>query len=109
MIFAPSPWPVMRIKLTVIAGRQQGTEFTFADSDTFLVGRSRHAHFRIKDKYLSSIHFMMEWKPPRCRLIDLGSHNGTFVNGTKTFTADLQAGDLIKAGHTTLQVGMDEG
>lgn len=99
----------MRITLTIIAGPLQGTEFSFAERDTFLVGRSRYAHFRVKDKYLSSIHFMMELKPPLCRLIDLGSHNGTFVNGTKTFTADLKTGDVIRAGHTTLQVRVADG
>src|SRR5690242_2104287 len=98
----------MRITLTVIAGPLQGTEFTFAERDTFLVGRSRYAHFRLKDKFLSSIHFMMEWKPPRCRLIDLGSHNGTYVNGTRTLSTDLKTGDLIRAGHTTLRLAVHD-
>ncbi|MBI3406747.1 MAG: protein kinase [Planctomycetes bacterium] len=96
----------MRITLTVIEGPHQGQEYSFARHDTFLVGRSKHAHFRLptKDKFFSRIHFMVEVNPPQCRLIDMGSHNGTFVNGAKVLTADLKDGDEIRAGHTTLKL-----
>ena len=42
--------------------------------------------------------------PPRCRLVDLASRNGTHVNGQRVEAADLHDGDVICAGHTTLQV-----
>jgi serine/threonine-protein kinase len=95
----------MRIILTVIAGPHKGLEFKFDRHDTFLVGRSQHAHFQLpaKDRYFSRIHFMMEVNPPQCRLIDMGSHNGTYVNGTQVLTADLKDGDQIRAGHTILR------
>ena len=96
----------MPIILTVIAGPHKGLEFSFDRHDTFLVGRSKHAHFQLpaKDKYFSRVHFMMEVNPPQCRLIDMGSHNGTFVNGTQVLAADLKDGDQIRAGHTILRV-----
>jgi serine/threonine protein kinase len=96
----------MRILLTVIAGPHKGSEFSFDQHDTFLVGRSRHAHFQLpaKDRFFSRIHFMMEVNPPQIRLIDMGSHNGTYVNGEKILTADLKDGDEIRAGHTILRV-----
>ena len=96
----------MRVFLTVTAGPHKGREFSFDRHDTFLVGRSRHAHFQLpaKDKYFSRIHFMMEVNPPQCRLIDMGSHNGTYVNGTQVLAADLKDGDQIRAGHTILRV-----
>lgn len=96
----------MQVKLTVTAGPHQGAEFLFTRHDTFLVGRSRHAHFQlpVKDKYFSRVHFMMEVNPPYCRLVDMGSHNGTYVNGQKVTSADLQDGDQIRAGHTMLQL-----
>jgi eukaryotic-like serine/threonine-protein kinase len=101
----------MRITLTVIAGPHKGLEFSFDRHDTFLVGRSKHAHFQLpaKDKYFSRIHFMMEVNPPQCRLIDMGSHNGTYVNGEKILTADLKDGDQIRAGHTILRVAVLRG
>jgi eukaryotic-like serine/threonine-protein kinase len=98
----------MPICLTVIEGPHQGDVFSFGGHDTFLVGRSKHAHFRLshKDKYFSRVHFLLEVNPPRCRLIDMGSRNGTFVNGQKAATADLKDGDLITAGHSVLRVAV---
>jgi serine/threonine-protein kinase len=98
----------MQIKLTVKDGPHKGKAFTFAGHDTFLVGRSKHAHFRLsaKDRYFSRIHFMVEVNAPRCRLLDMGSRNGTYVNGKKMAKADLKPGDKIKAGRTVLLVSM---
>ena len=98
----------MQIKLTVMEGPHKGRKFTFASHDTFLVGRSKHAHFRLsaKDRYFSRIHFMVEVNAPRCRLLDMGSRNGTYVNGKRVSKVNLKAGDKIKAGRTILLVSM---
>jgi serine/threonine-protein kinase len=94
----------MQITLTVTAGPAKGVVFSFAEIDTFLVGRSRYAHFQVVDEYLSTIHFMMELLPPRCRLIDLDSHNGTFVNDKKVNVVEMRDGDEIRAGHSTFRL-----
>jgi serine/threonine-protein kinase len=97
------------IRLEVTEGPHRGLVFSFTGHDTFLVGRSSRAHFRLpaKDEYFSRIHFMVEVNPPQCRLTDMGSKNGTCVNGQKAETADLKDGDLIKAGTTVLRVCME--
>ncbi len=99
----------MRITLTVIAGPHQGQVYSFSGHDTFLVGRSRRAHFRLpeKDRYFSRIHFLVEVNPPCCRLMDMGSRNGTYVNGQKVEMADLKDSDQIRAGRTILQVKVE--
>jgi hypothetical protein len=98
----------MQIRLTVIEGPHQGKTFTFEGHETFIVGRSKYAHFRlpVKDKYFSRNHFMAEINPPCCRLMDLGSTNGTFVNGKKVGAIDLKDGDLIKGGQTVIRVSI---
>jgi ABC transport system ATP-binding/permease protein len=35
----------------------------------------------------------------RCSIIDLGSHNGTYVNGTRVSQQELTEGDTIAIGH----------
>jgi serine/threonine-protein kinase len=80
--------------------------FSFAGHTTFFVGRSRRAHFRLQDDYFSRIHFMVEVNAPHCRLTDLGSKNGTEVNGRKVITADLRDGDQVRAGTTVLRVSV---
>lgn len=99
----------MRVTLTSTSGPAMGLSFTFAGRDTFLVGRSRqaHAHLPSVDKSLSRLHFMVELTVAGCRLIDLGSHNGTFVNGTRVLSADLHDGDTIRAGGYTLSVRVE--
>lgn len=99
----------MRVTLDVIAGPHRGLQFTFPDHDTFLVGRSRQAHLRLPDddEYFSRHHFLIEVNPPRCRLLDLGSTNGTFVNGQKVAAADLRDGDQIEGGQTLLRVRIE--
>jgi serine/threonine-protein kinase len=96
------------LTLTVTEGPHKGRTFTLAGHDTFLVGRSKQAHFQLpaKDKYFSRIHFLVESNPPECRLTDMGSHNGTYVNGRRVHTADLCDGDQIRAGHTVLAVAL---
>ena len=85
----------MHITLTVTAGPHAGQVLDFTEHDTFLVGRSSDAHFRLSsdDPYFSRRHFLVEVNPPRCRVLDLNSRNGTRVNGQRVQTAEVNDGD----------------
>ena len=100
----------MRIVLNVTGGPHEGEAFAFDEHDTFLVGRSDSAQFRLpfKDKALSRVHFLVEVNPPKCRLMDMASTNGTFVNGRRVAAADLNDGDTIRGGKTVLVVRVEE-
>jgi serine/threonine-protein kinase len=100
----------MRVTLTVTAGPSVGQAFSFSGHDVFLVGRSRRAHFRLPadDEFFSRLQFMVEVNPPRCRLTDMGSKNGTAVNGARVTSIDLHDGDLIEAGTTVLRVSVQD-
>jgi serine/threonine-protein kinase len=104
---APAEVPT-HVTLTVTAGPHTGRVFRFDEHQTFIVGRSRRTHFPLpeKDPYFSRYHFMVEANGPHCRLTDLCSRNGTFVNGRQVRTADLHDGDLIQAGDTVLGVSL---
>lgn len=99
----------MRITLTVIEGPHQGQVFTFVGQESFVVGRSTKALFRLpkKDKYISRNHFVVEVNPPYCRLMDLGSRNGTYVNNEKVQCTDLSHQDFIRIGRSVLQVRLE--
>jgi eukaryotic-like serine/threonine-protein kinase len=74
----------MKVELKVVKGASKGKAFTFVDHDTFLFGRSPEARCCIEgDNLVSRNHFLIEINPPDCRLRDLGSKNGTYVNGHK--------------------------
>src|ERR1700720_120653 len=106
----PPGGAAMRISLTVPPRPHKGQVFTFLGHDTFIVGRSKRAHFRlpVKDRYFSRIHFMVEVNPPQCRITDLGSRNGTFVNDQRVKVTDLQDGDKIQAGRTILRIEVED-
>jgi eukaryotic-like serine/threonine-protein kinase len=95
----------MHVTLRVLAGPYEGRDFTFDQHDTFLIGRSDTAQLYLpEDKFFSRHHCLLEISPPRCFLRDLGSTNGTFVNGRKVQEAFLRSGDRIQGGQTLLEV-----
>src|SRR5262245_7369360 len=99
----------MKVILSVTAGPFQGKRFTFEGHDTFLVGRVDDAHLQLSydDPFFSRRHFVLEINPPRCRLMDLKSRNGTRVNGEEVSAAEIKHGDVIKAGHTVFEVSVE--
>src|SRR5262245_8646373 len=99
----------MPLTLTVTAGPQVGRRFTFDRHETFLIGRAPEAHFSLPDDdYFSRMHCLLEVNPPLCRLTDLNSRNGTYVNGERVQTAELRHGDEIRGGLTVITVTITE-
>src|SRR6185503_19644262 len=100
----------MQVDLKVLAGPYEGRVFCFTQPDTFLIGRSNDAHLCLtNDKFFSRNHCLLEITPPHCFLRDLGSTNGTFVNGQRVSEAFLENGAQIQGGETVLLVEVSTG
>ena len=100
----------MQVNLRVIAGPYTGRIFTFTQHDSFLIGRNPEAHLCLPDdRFFSRNHCLLEINPPHSFLRDLGSTNGTFVNGKKVREVFLNSGDQIQGGETVLCVEVSVG
>src|SRR6185295_465487 len=100
----------MEVTLRVLAGPYQDRVFSFDQPDTFLIGRTDDSHLSLpEDRFFSRHHCLLEITPPHCFLRDLGSTNGTFVNGQKVSQSALKHGDRIQGGETVLLVEVSTG
>ena len=63
-----------------------------------IVGRSAQCDISIADPLMSRRHARLLIGPGGGRIIDLGSDNGTFVNGQRVTDSPLTEGDLIEMG-----------
>lgn len=87
--------------LMVSTGEAAGTVFPLTHS-SLLIGRSPDAEVRINEQAISNEHARLEVEGARFTLRDLGSTNGTYVNGQRLVDAvTLAGGDSIRAGSTT--------
>ena len=67
-----------------------------------VVGRGQDAAFRLPDTSVSRRHVDIYFDGQSAVLHDLGSTNGTTVNGSSVQTWQLADGDVIHIGHSTV-------
>jgi hypothetical protein len=94
-------------KLVASAGPAKGRTFSVASGGA-TVGRLPEHEVYIPDERLSREHARIEYRDGRYWLEDLGSLNGTALNGTLVAGQQpLQSGDTIELGSTKLVVTID--
>ncbi len=82
---------------------QQGTEFEVPD--VLVMGRSTEADMVIDDPYASDFHLRLVAQEEGLTVHDLGSTNGTYVNGRRASAPTrLRRGDTIQVGKTVMEV-----
>jgi serine/threonine-protein kinase len=99
----------MEVLLQVVSGPRAGQELSCDRRDRYVVGRSSQVEISLPDdRQLSREHFQIEVKPPLCFLKDLGSTNGTKVNGLRVERVRLRDGDVIAAGSSSFVIHVEE-
>lgn len=88
--------------LLVVSGEQSGKLFPL-NKPKLIIGRSPNADVRVNEKAVSHKHAGISVDGQHYTIRDLGSTNGTLVNGNlATDAVELQGGDTIAIGSTTL-------
>jgi pSer/pThr/pTyr-binding forkhead associated (FHA) protein len=89
--------------LFVKSENQQGTEIEV--TDVTVLGRSDESDLVLDDPYASDFHMRLVAQEDGITLHDLGSTNGTYINGRRvTAPTRLRRGDTIQVGKTVLEV-----
>lgn len=95
--------PVLRVTL-----RQPNSEASrlVLEGDKITMGRSADCTLPIRDRFLSRHHAEFLWQDGAWHIHDLGSANGTFLNGNRLDSIQrLREGDVVMLGDSELQLG----
>jgi hypothetical protein len=95
-------------------GGQRNVRLVGGDGRTYplqmgstVIGRGDQANLRLPDVGISRRHARLDFDGSQVVLTDLGSTNGTMVNGQRVSAVALNPGDMIQLGTTTLTFRVD--
>lgn len=109
------------VRLSVLTGPHKGQRICFCGPTHCQAGRALDCLIKLtgtqRDLLISRYHCQLEIDPPSVRIHDLGSRNGSYINGRPIEHLEIfdsphlekhgsmvNAGDVITMGGTTLQV-----
>src|SRR5437762_7295116 len=109
MTFASAPAPNSmndrpRFALRFISGKYQGGEFPRRPNREIVIGRSSDLDMVLVEDMVSRKHAKIITDDRTVSIQDLGSTNGTFVNGEKIRKVELKDGDRILIGTSIIKL-----
>jgi pSer/pThr/pTyr-binding forkhead associated (FHA) protein len=91
--------------LKFISGKYQGGEFPLKSDKQVIIGRSSELDMVLVEDMVSRKHAKITWQTGKLNIEDLGSTNGTFVNGEKILKPSrIKEGDRILIGTSILKL-----
>ncbi len=94
--------------LRFISGKYQGGEFPLPSQGEIVIGRSSELDMVLVEDMVSRRHSKITVTPEQIFIQDLGSTNGTFVNGEKVKRTKLSEGDRILIGTSIIKLVASE-
>jgi DNA-binding NtrC family response regulator len=97
---------VSTLRVSVIEGPDTGTSLVLDPScpSRTLVGTGPACEFVLQDPTVSRRHLAFEPVGKRYRITDLGSTNGTFVDGVAVVDAFVRGGEVVRCGATAMRL-----
>jgi len=99
----------MQLRLKVVRGKPRGHCLSFPNGE-YMFGRGPECDVRPNSDLVSRQHCLLHIKEDNVTIRDLGSVNGTLVNGQLVTAArPLANGDTLQIGPLVLEVVLDDG
>ncbi len=89
-------------RTVVVMGEQGNRMASVPLQGNLQVGRADACQIKLSDTYVSSFHARIFSRDGQWYVEDLGSTNGTLVNGRRITRQALSDGDVIRIGHSVL-------
>ena len=105
----PPSRPVPSYALRFISGKYQGGEFPLPENGEIVIGRSGELDMVLVEDMVSRRHAKITVTAGQIFIQDLGSTNGSFVNGERIKRAKLTEGDRVLIGTSIIKVIATEG
>jgi pSer/pThr/pTyr-binding forkhead associated (FHA) protein len=97
----------MNVQMVIVQGKARGQTLRFSRGE-FVFGRGPECHIRPDSELVSRQHCLLRVTKEAALLKDLGSTNGTLINGNRLVgERQLEAGDRLQLGPFVLQVVLD--
>lgn len=91
------------IKIVVLEGEEKVSQVT-VKQDTYVLGRHDSCDIVLEDKTISRKHARLEIEDDEAFVEDLGSRNGTYVNGQKIARRQVTSNDTIVIGKFSVRL-----
>ena len=93
--------------VVILSGAAKGTEYAI-DSALVTLGRGPGTDLAFDDSAMSRQHAAIEFESDGFQLRDMGSTNGTLLNGGKVEVAEIKHGDRFQIGTHVFQFVVEE-
>lgn len=91
--------------IEILTGPGAGRKFHVPDGPPVTFGRTEKSRYVVaNDAHMSGAHFSMECHGAKCKIRDLASTNGTFVNGDRISEAEIGLEEVVSAGSCTFRL-----
>jgi serine/threonine protein kinase len=99
----------MQVEVTVRQGREFGRRYVIRIGQRFVLGRGRDVTVRVQDEKVSRRHVALELSPDGLQVTDLGSRNGSFLDGRQLKPHEARvahADDVLQIGDHVFQLAL---
>jgi pSer/pThr/pTyr-binding forkhead associated (FHA) protein len=100
----------LEVRLIERADKPEETRIIAVNQPQFLIGRGTDCDLRLLGTDISRHHCLIRLSADEVVLMDLGSQNGSYLNGQRVISqAELKSGDIVQVGTCQFEIDLGDG